>query len=884
MANSFFKVSLTVRISFLFIALFFSSSIAAYANRINPEPEFAPGSIFLWSDGQWKPLVEATYELRDINNRKSITELIQTAWEYISPVTTNNFFKNRKEYIVTDWHTTKYCENLKQNNVYFICHGMNNNHNEEWIRIIAENINKQDPQSTILCIDWGYFANGTWLGLHKTIDPTVSAFCIDDAVDYAHDALLKAFDGQVDLSNFYFIGHSHGAHIAGRLTHKFGQPAKRITALDASEEASHMANSLKYRTWKANFIDYYKSSVICGTEYLVGNDNFILCEGDGLFDNKVFNDTKRHGYACEWFAETVADSSAIGGYNWDVQRNNYPKIIDTKGWSGVINAQRKAIECYSNHEQNPNWNYPQPWYQPESNDKPSEWHFRNAISSTIDYEALTIEKTDKNNNDNILRVNNLESLHTTIYNNANPLTISKNLRQSSSKFYTNIAYISRQTNDSKPEYKTTKDIDSVTTIVTESTLFYLDHNNLFIPTRIENNGQYSSVDFYFTPNFELWQQLGGNPEEEYIDCDVWIIYGVDSNTISNKSLQTDNYPEECLPVFQKPAPTNSVRLWKGELDPSNNVSTKKFRLYNPGLACDAGPNQTITLRNGQSEAKIKVHGKVLQDNGKDLSYNWIYNQRVFSAKESGTIKLGPGTHKLIFRITDWQTSATDTTTVTVIKEEITEPQDNYFNHPQSILNRHLVLSLGYGTETFECLDHYKYSASNAFSLYFGNISYIIKPLKSPICAGLEYGINLRFSNYNKQLITTLVSEDVIDDFTSVYITHFGGIGLPFGPVVTFIPKPKISISLYTHICPYLALLSTKYSDDSDHYIWYGYALGGQFGARINFGRIGVGVEYGLLSTPKMRDEYFLNEHDFQTGKNRMNVTSRYWSANLVFTF
>ena len=96
---------------------------------------------------------------------------------------------------------------------------MNNNHNEEWIRIIAENINKQDPQSTILCIDWGYFANGTWLGLHKTIDPTVSAFCIDDAVDYAHDALLKIFGGQVDLSNFYFIGHSHGAHIAGRLTH-----------------------------------------------------------------------------------------------------------------------------------------------------------------------------------------------------------------------------------------------------------------------------------------------------------------------------------------------------------------------------------------------------------------------------------------------------------------------------------------------------------------------------------------------------------------------------------------------------------------------------------------------------------------------------------------
>ena len=107
----------------------------------------------------------------------------------------------------------------------------------------------------------------------------------------------------------------------------------------------------------------------------------------------------------------------------------------------MINAQRKAIECYSNHEQNPNWNYPQPWYQPESNDKPSEWDFRNAISSTIDYEALTIEKTNKDNNDNILRVNNLESLHTTIYNNANPLTISKNLRQSSSKFYTNIAYI-----------------------------------------------------------------------------------------------------------------------------------------------------------------------------------------------------------------------------------------------------------------------------------------------------------------------------------------------------------------------------------------------------------------------------------------------------------
>jgi len=817
-----------VKISVILIIFVLSSAnVAAKKSADVLIPKFAPGSIYLYSDGQWKPLVEATYEFRDIKDGNSLTEIFQEAGEAAveatlkaasaqSPVAIilldqiKKGKANTKEYVVTGWHATKYSKELKQDNVYFISHGMNNYHTEGWIKNIADALQKRDPESTILCVDWGHWATGAWLGLNNPIDPTVSAMGIDDAVDNAYNALLEAFDGQVDLSKFYFIGHSHGAHVVGRLTHKFGQKAKRITALDASEELSHFANSQKFMTWNADFIDYYKSSVICGTEYLVGNDNFILCEDDGLFNKNVFKDADRHGFACKWYAETVTDTAAVGGYNWVAQRKNYPQIINNmKGWDGVINAKRKVIECYSNQHDNPNLNYLQPWYQPESQEKPSEWKFRDAIGSTIDYEALTIEKSDQNDDANILRVNNLEKIHTTFNNNADPLSVPLDIRRSLSNAHVNIAFISRHTDD-EPKYKLTKDADSGTTILTESPLFYLNYDRHLSPTIIENNGEVSSFNFHFTPNSELWQQLGGEPEDEYIDCDVWIIYGADRDIFFEEPHVTVYNVNNDFTAYAKPLPINFVKLWKGELDPTNNVITKHFRLFQ--FDCEAGPDQNETLKKGQSKVKIKVQGKVVPDNGEKLSYSWIYNNRVFSKNKSGTIKLGAGTHKLIFRVTDGLYSVSDSLTVTVIKEE-PETIGNILDHPRTILNRHLVLSLGYGVEAFKGLNHYKCSASNAFSLYFGNISYIIKPPKSPIRAGLEYGLNLRFSNYNKQLITTLVSEDPMGDpgeLTDVRITHLGGGGLPFGPIVSFMPTqmPNLSMSLYTHFCPYFMLLRT----------------------------------------------------------------------------
>ena len=574
--------------------------------------EVGPGTIYIWKDkkDKWLPLVEAEYiYLPSVPGKDPIIEK----------------FKG--------WKRTENCSLLNSSRYFFISHGMNNNHNEKWIAEMAEELS---TKGIVICVDWGRWSK------RGGIIPQISANYITSVSILVQEALNVAFNNNpninVNMNQFHLIGHSHGAHVCGRLSKRYAIPAKRITALDASEELSHTTGSKT--EWNAQYIDFYKSSVVCGTEYLVGDDNFILAYGDGEFkiSPNIFRDMgpQKHGYACEWFKNTINSSIEIG-FNWAGIRTEHPKVINHPGWSGVINGDptKMTLENYTKHKDKTEWNYPEPWYDSNNykspwyvwngNKKASEWYFRETFASTIDYESMDLSNPDSND---YIQAGTIEELDLQMKNNADNFTVPLDIRQNETNKQTLQAlFVSKHLPSNKHSYK--KDKELISYIETDVDLYFLDKKECYCGPEEELKETFS-----FNINSDLWNKLDVG-SEEFILCDFWFISAVDKSFEYNVS------------------PIRNIKLWKGELYPhkdSDNCKKVTLKVRTPGLVCNAGEDQTITLDKGETTAKITVNGIVEKDNGLNLSYSWVYKNSEFSTTTNGYISLGVGEHTLTFRI------------------------------------------------------------------------------------------------------------------------------------------------------------------------------------------------------------------------------------------
>lgn len=902
------------------------------------KPKYAPGSIYLWNGKnetdepwkKWEPLVEAKYEITPITNRKSIIENVERLVKILKtiapkqrPILELIYLKlPENEYSVVKWIPTKYCDKLNRENVYVISHGMNNWHDEKWISDIAEKLYAYDPESSIICVDWGYWAKGAYINLEghisSMIDPTISSMKIDDAVDNIHDALITAFGGNVDLSKFYMIGHSHGAHLNGRLTVRFNQKAKRLTALDASEEISHLFNDYKVYTWQAEYIDYYKSSIIFGTEHLPGDDNFILIKEDGDFSKSIIikatdelKNAKNHGYACEWFASTI-DKNCKVGFNWGEERKKHPKVTKHSGWSGVINGPRQVIECYSKYTSRSTWHYPEPWYINETFNKPSEWDFCDAIASTFDYEPKTINL--KNTNIRSIPCNTSVAVETKLNNHADnlsvPLTdiaaeatikISKSLMEAeiaifgneltkhideypsmtiaarkndSQKKCTNVLYVTKASGSSDPVTRT--ESDSISYIDSDTELYYLTDNNEYILTDLETGDQGEYKDFMFTIPTNLWEKLGGDPKQEFLKCKLILIAGVDKSS---------NYQST----------TRSVKLWKGELDPTNNVKVDTFLIETPKLICDAGPDKSYTLKKGKYSISVKVNGKVIKGDNNPLTYEWKYEYLIFGKKQSAKIDLEIGQYPLVFKINDGSIEATDTVMITVNPYKPTD--SNTPNIPNISLPNPLmsgfVISLGYGGESFTAQNHYHLTSSKGISTYLGRINYIIPMLANTASFGIDYGIDLRYSFYNNEVISKQINPpgEAVEGWYNK-LKGSGRIGAGVGPAFSLRLGSNAILTAYAHATPSLLFLNTMDTvdltnlADDEHCGYVGWSMGEDVGLRCVFRNVGFGFEWNHLSGSDINifEPYFDDTHDGNTGNRKMNTKVNAWRINVVFNF
>lgn len=568
------------------------------------KPEIEPGTVYIWRNSQWLPLVEAQYD--------EITDA------------TNSYGIEVKKYNFREWKQTNNCSGLSISKVFFISHGMNNYHTEGWIASMANALSSKG--GIVLCVDWGY-----WSSAGGPI-PTVSAGYIDQAVSRTYEALNVAFNGnknsKVNIGRFHFIGHSHGAHLCGRLTKKYGIKAQRITALDASEELSHLAGS---RTqWNAQYIDYYKSSVTCGTEYLVGDDNFILASGDEKFTNtgmNIIEDIARHGYACDWFISTIQNSDAVDiGLSWYNKRNNYKEIINHSGWDGVINGPKFTIEGYSNYikDHESSWNYTSPWYEAKGA-KTSEWLYKDAFSGVIEYCIEGIKETDP------IQCGTSQTVNLLVKNSVDNFTIPLKERQYKMKACFECAmYVSMYGQD---DCSLKKGKDKTYSLNFANPIYYLGFNNTKIIDAGGLNAESQEVPITFNITTNIWNELAGNKKDDNtIEAYLWVIAGKPQyNEGTGNKVST-------------------VSLWKGELDPTNNYKAVKVTLKNPKLACFAGDDKTYKMSKGETLKKISVVGEVLRDNGKKLTFLWEKLSKQFSSSQTATIELPVGTHTLKFKI------------------------------------------------------------------------------------------------------------------------------------------------------------------------------------------------------------------------------------------
>ena len=574
------------------------------------------GTIFLWKNGKWNPVIEAEY--------------MNVPWK-------EGFTTQFKQ-----WKTLDFVKKVHHGNVnnYIISHGWRDDRNGKTIEI-AKALAQVDPTSNIFGIDWSSLAwtPVEWFGLAANV-PAVSIPHVADMVIKGLCAVFETNKNNLNLPNLHLIGHSHGAHVCGMIAHKLRIKPKRLTALDASTQLSHLFSSNWLGTgWNksdAKFIDYYKSSIMAGTNKFKGHNNFILIEkNDGFTFDKSLNkdsETYRHGYSIDWYAKSIYNKSLSIGYNLSPTylSKEWGKGFSEEQYHGVIHGLKDKIENFSIRNDysinSDDWNYTEPWYgkklyQGLFND----YIFRNAFASTIDYESMDLSNPDSND---YIQAGTIEELDLQMKNNADNFTVPLDIRQNETNKQTLQAlFVSKHLPSNEHSYK--KDKELISYIETDVDLYFLDKKECYCGPEEELKETFS-----FNINSDLWNKLDGG-SEEFILCDFWFITAVD------KSFEYDV------------SPIRNIKLWKGELYPhkdSDNCKKVTLKVRNPGLVCNAGEDQTITLDKGETTAKITVNGIVEKDNGLNLSYSWVYKNSEFSTTTNGYISLGVGEHTLTFRI------------------------------------------------------------------------------------------------------------------------------------------------------------------------------------------------------------------------------------------
>ena len=603
------------------------------------------GTLFIWKNGQWNQVTQVVYtKIKELFQDGEIDIPVYSGWETTENINLVNYSASKN---------------------FIISHGWNDdrNGNTKWL---AQALEKAESNCNIFGIDWS--RKSTFSDFLPTNANKPATF-IPDVADKVVDGLCTVFGMSkynLSINNLHLIGHSHGAHLCGMIAHKLNFRPKRLTALDASTQLSHIGWSklgvFYFNTdnfmgsgWSSSdvqFLDYYKSSVMAGTNRFKGNNNFILIKEDNGFAFDKSLDTTmeeiRHGYSISWFALSILNKDLKIGYNMSPNylKDNWGSGYNENQYHGVIHGTDNRIENFSIREDRKiskdKWNYTEPWYgeklyQGLGNDN----IFQNALARTIEYSPISIDPYHDGNE--YIETGTEDNVKVRFKNTADNFTIPLNVRER--EVFGNVANVLFITNSNNPKDSSiVKNKDGIPEVRTSAPLYILGYDFNYGDISKDKSKE-TEAFISFTISTELWDKLAGTEKnEDYIFCDLWFIPGCDRGTTIGYAgsyyLQSGLMP-----------PFKAIQLWKGELYPDNNIiRMERVKVKKPSLACNAGNDMTYTLGKGKKAVNVNVNGVVERDNGLGLSYNWEKGSSVFSNSKTGNIPLGVGSHTLTFHI------------------------------------------------------------------------------------------------------------------------------------------------------------------------------------------------------------------------------------------
>lgn len=619
------------------------------------------GTVFIWKNGQWHQVVQAMYE-------------------YYENLPGVPFFVG---WAITD---NTNLINLSASKNFIISHGWNDDRDGD-TRQLAYALEKEEGNCNIFGIDWSLLSTSylpNFMGLTANFPAQHIPFVADKVIN-AFCTIYGTNKKTLRLNNLHLIGHSHGAHLCGMIAHKLNYKPQRLTALDASTALAHLYSRFNFggTGWNrtdAQFIDYYKSSIMCGTNLFKGHNNFILINTKDGFDFSQFNnaitETYRHGYSIYWYAMSILNKDLNIGYNLssDYLSNQWGKEFTEDQFHGVINGSKNQVENFHIRNEysisSDEWNYTEPWYGKKlCQGLFKDYIFQNAFATTIEYEVVEEDIKPYQDGLDYIKSGTKENIVVSIGNRADNETVPLNIRANSVQpIIANTIFI---TSDLGKNKSFTKDKDGYSIINSEADLYILGYNSDYYDILLDGKGKKSNIGF--TISSALWDKLAGSQkEEDFIYCDLWLIAACDKGYLLGdwyNSSRSMYYPFENSDKTYR-----TIKLAKGELYAQNNIAIKRnVKVQNPKCACSAGDDQTYSLNKGQKQTNVTVQGRVTRDNGKKFSYYWENTKSVFSTSQEGNISLGVGKHTLTFRIkaeNENNTRANDTSSEMEAEDEV----------------------------------------------------------------------------------------------------------------------------------------------------------------------------------------------------------------------